>query len=740
MLALILLLPAATEAGQYLDLTYATDGESVTITAYTGPGGPVDIPGAINGLPVTRIGANAFASRYYVTVVTIPNSVTNIGDGAFAECELTHITLPNSVTSIGDGAFAGSHLAHLTIPDSVTSIGANLFRRSGLQSITIPHSVTWIGDGAFAECFGLTNITIPNSVTSIGDEAFDSCRVVDMVIPESVTHLGNLAFFSGGMRTVSIPNSLTTLGREVFAFCNGLTHVTVPESVTSIGSGAFAYCSHLTAVTLGNRVTHIEDEAFNQCTALTTFTIPESVERVGGSAFANCTHLTRITIPNRVETIDDSAFEHCDRLAAVTLGSGVKSLAGDAFSYCAPLSVTIADGTPAIGSGWFENCMSLKSITLPDSVTNIEDNAFRGCNRLAEINLSDRITRVGEQAFAYCDHLTTVRLPNSVTFLGQGAFFGCPGLTQVDIGTGLTSIGNETFLGCSRLNNFRVPLGITSVGNSAFAYCSGLSAMYFEGNAPTPGVYVFGDAARDLTIYYLVGTRGWGPTFAGRPTMIYPLGVLGPMPKMMMALEGTAATLSARIGGVPPLAFQWYFNGQPIAGETNPVYRLSSVTATQAGDYAVIAQNALGMVTNGPVTLGVNNVMPTNFLGLVVSGEHDPSTRIEFATNLSGPWTLLAGPRLAENPNAVIDLTDTASGQRFYRATPAVRLEARRWPGWTFAGPSGAAYRIEYVTAATGFGNWQFLTNLTLPESPYLFIDTTATNDGLRYYRTTPLP
>ncbi|WP_134397231.1 leucine-rich repeat domain-containing protein, partial [Flavobacterium psychrophilum] len=67
---------------------------------------------------------------------------------------LTSVTIPNSVTTIGDGSFAEC---------------------SGLTSVTIPNSVTTIGDGSFAECSGLTSVTIPNSVTTIGDEAFAGC-------------------------------------------------------------------------------------------------------------------------------------------------------------------------------------------------------------------------------------------------------------------------------------------------------------------------------------------------------------------------------------------------------------------------------------------------------------------------------------------------------------------------------------------------------------------------------------
>ncbi|MBR4552314.1 MAG: leucine-rich repeat domain-containing protein, partial [Bacteroidaceae bacterium] len=90
-----------------------------------------------------------------LNTITIPSSVTSIGEYAFAGCtSLTSITIPSSVTSIEDYAFAGC---------------------TGLTSITIPSSVTSIGDYAFFDCYSLTSITIPESVTSIGDYAFSYC-------------------------------------------------------------------------------------------------------------------------------------------------------------------------------------------------------------------------------------------------------------------------------------------------------------------------------------------------------------------------------------------------------------------------------------------------------------------------------------------------------------------------------------------------------------------------------------
>ena len=131
-----------------------------------------------NTYEVLAIQSKAFWDCKVLSSVTIPNSVTSIGDFVFYGCTgLTSITIPNSVTSIDDAVFSGcSGLTSVTIPNSVTSIGGSAFSGcSGLTSVTIPSSVTSIGPWAFSACSGLTSVTIPNSVTSINAFAFSNC-------------------------------------------------------------------------------------------------------------------------------------------------------------------------------------------------------------------------------------------------------------------------------------------------------------------------------------------------------------------------------------------------------------------------------------------------------------------------------------------------------------------------------------------------------------------------------------
>ena len=171
------------------------------------PWGAMSVNGYVEGWLVYKDSSKKellACSTAVIGEITIPNSVTSIGDHAFhdfSNCSgLTSVTIGNNVTSIGDFAFSGcTGLTSVTIPNSVTSIEHDAFSGcSSLTSIEIPNSVTSIGSGAFCECSSLTSVTIPNSVKSIGEYAFCDCiSLTSVTIPNSVTIIGGDAAFYG---------------------------------------------------------------------------------------------------------------------------------------------------------------------------------------------------------------------------------------------------------------------------------------------------------------------------------------------------------------------------------------------------------------------------------------------------------------------------------------------------------------------------------------------------------------
>ena len=296
---------------------------------------------------VTSIGKYAFERCSSLTSITIPSSVTSIGDNAFYWCyDLTSIVVAsgNSTYDSRDNCNAIIATAtntliagcqNTTIPNSVTSIGNYAFAEcTSLTSVTIPNSVTSIGAWAFVNCSSLTSITIPNSVTSIGKYAFERCS---------------------SLTSITIPNSVTSIGTWTFCRCSSLTSITIPNSVTSIGNGAFYLCSSLTSITIPNSVTIIGDEAFRSCSSLTSVTIPNNVTSIGEWAFSWCSSLTSVTIPNSITSIGDRAFEFCRSLTSITIPNSVTSIGNFAFQDCSSLTSITCEATtpPTLGSSVF---------------------------------------------------------------------------------------------------------------------------------------------------------------------------------------------------------------------------------------------------------------------------------------------------------------------------------------------------------------------------------------------------
>lgn len=367
------------------------------------------IPQMLDGYIVSAIGDDAFRQEtlYHENIsVTIPNTVTSIGDFAFWNMGIASINIPDSVTYIGKGAFVGCYECNFRISTDhpqYAVIGDALYNKSkkelihGSYATKIPEGILKIGDYAFYftennAYIPTLDVILPSSIKEIGDYAFSNRILTDWEFNEKLDSIGDYAFMGVSLHSkerkdryyIKIPDQVEEIGEGCFMNCcnfdpnkfEAVIEISANSLIEEIPQNAFSNCVEIICAA---PIEEIAEYAFSNTRILSIDL--EKVESIAEYAFSNANLLySPLVIPGSCEKIKEYAFFNCSLDGKIIINEGVECI--DAYAFYSE-------------NGGFS------SVTLPNSLTDIEENAFPKHTKY-EVNAGSYAQRwADENAFIY---------------------------------------------------------------------------------------------------------------------------------------------------------------------------------------------------------------------------------------------------------------------------------------------------------------------------------------------------
>lgn len=392
--------PEQTTVGLAYELN--PDGASYTLVGmgdYVGV--IINIPSTHNGKPVTAIANGAFKFNKTIIEVYIPNTVTEMGEGAFSYCyDLEVISIGSGLTHIPKFAFVGSDVKDVVIPNTVSSIDYTAFWDcESLESIWIGKGVknlgasyseyygeiTFSGFADFSGCSSLESIMVSEnhpSFLSVDGNLYskDKSLIVKyapgkkdavFVLPDQVRVIEKGAFYSSFyLEEITIPSSVKKVCNWAFQKSESLRKITFCEGVGEIERWVLSDCSSLVEIVVeegnsnyksldGNLLTK-DGKVFVQYalgSKAEVFVTPEGVETILDAAFSGANNLLEVEISEGVKVIGSGAFEECDKLERATFPSTLEELASSIFCFSNQVNSIVYNGTKAMWDGINKNAI-----------------------------------------------------------------------------------------------------------------------------------------------------------------------------------------------------------------------------------------------------------------------------------------------------------------------------------------------------------------------------------------------
>ncbi len=420
---------------------------------------------------VTEIMPNAFRGVTTLTQLVInEGKLTNIPDGAFEGCtSLSEVTIPTSVSYVGENAFTGTPWLAKQTAEFVIRNGILIKYNGTATNVIIPENVTMIERGVF-EGTSITSIDMSGAnIVRILDGTFKGLTTLQSVVFSSATTYVGEGAFEGTAYLNNAPSGLLIVNDvALIAYVGSESDVTIPATVRYVNSDVFQGNGALTNLTLLGEI-EIAPYAFVG-TALATITGAENMTAIGTGAFDGTPYENSQTNDGFV-VVDGYLVEYQGTATEIIIPANVNYIPEGVFS-----------GNKKITSVDFSAVGEASSLI-------IEANAFRNAINLSNVVFSDRIDSIGARAFyntawlngynesliiangkllAYVGEGNTVTIPNTVKTFAQNVFKGNTNLTTLQFTSGSeVEIPAEAFKDCTSLLNITFN-GSLKIGKDAF--------------------------------------------------------------------------------------------------------------------------------------------------------------------------------------------------------------------------------------------------------------------------------
>lgn len=261
-------------------------------------------------------------SNYELEEIIIPEGIEKLGKNTFAgNDKLKSITLPSTLTDIGDGAFSGTGIEYLEIPSGVKEINSNLGNKG--------HSIAYMEE--------LRTLVLNDGLEKIGFAAFTSLR---------------------SLETINIPSTVTEMGYGVFSGLRNLKNVTLENGLSVMGEKTFENCSSIEQIIIPNTVKTIPDNLFTGADSLKLIALPEEVDSIGGNDLFSCGNNSdelKIIMPITVKEWRKGAAFCSSKLKEIVLPGNVDYPVGLVGNDCGLEKVVITSEPNSIAYGAFGN-------------------------------------------------------------------------------------------------------------------------------------------------------------------------------------------------------------------------------------------------------------------------------------------------------------------------------------------------------------------------------------------------